>query len=64
MTVRPVAAKHEAGKSFELWIIDDSLGKPKSLGVIDEATPMKKPTLAALQSRCDRALNVRCDAGT
>jgi anti-sigma-K factor RskA len=47
MTVRPVAAKHEPGKSFELWIIHDSLGKPKSLGVIDDATPMKKPTLAA-----------------
>jgi anti-sigma-K factor RskA len=50
MTVRPVAAKHEPGKSFELWIIDDSLGKPKSLGVIDETTPMKKPTLAAYNS--------------
>jgi anti-sigma-K factor RskA len=49
MTVRPVAAKHEPGKSFELWIIHDSLGKPKSLGVIDEATTMKKPTLAAYQ---------------
>jgi anti-sigma-K factor RskA len=49
MTVRPVAAKHEPGKSFELWIIHDSLGKPKSLGVIDETTAvkMKKPTLAA-----------------
>ena len=47
MTVRPVAAKHEAGKSFELWIIHDSLGKPKSLGVIDEANATKTPTLAA-----------------
>ena len=47
MTVRPIAAKHEPGKSFELWIIHDSLGKPKSLGVIDEAHAMKKPTLAA-----------------
>ena len=47
MTVRPIAAKHEVGKSFELWIIHDSLGKPKSLGVIDEATAVKKPTLAA-----------------
>jgi anti-sigma-K factor RskA len=46
MTVRPVAAKHEAGKSFELWIIHDSLGKPKSLGVIDEAKATRGPTLA------------------
>ena len=49
MTVRPVAAKHEPGKSFELWIIHDSLGKPKSLGVIDEARAIKNPTLAAYQ---------------
>ncbi len=47
MTVRPVAAKREPGKSFELWIIHDSLGKPKSLGVIDEPAAMKKPILAA-----------------
>lgn len=47
MTVRPVSAKHEAGKSFELWIIHDSLGQPKSLGVIDEIAPTRAPTLAA-----------------
>ena len=46
MTVKPVAAKHEPGKSFELWIIHDSLGKPKSLGVVDNPTPANKPTLA------------------
>ena len=46
MTVKPVAAKHEPGKSFELWIIHDSLGKPKSLGVVDEATAIQKPRLA------------------
>lgn len=45
MTIRPVAAKHEAGKSYELWIIHDSLGKPKSLGVIDDAEPTRAPTL-------------------
>lgn len=47
MTVRPVAAKHEAGKSFELWIVHDSLGAPKSLGVIDDPGVMRRPTLAA-----------------
>ena len=50
MTVRPVAAKHEAGKSYELWIIQDSLGAPKSLGVIDESGPMLRPTLASYKS--------------
>ena len=34
-TVRPVAAKAPAGKSYELWIIADKLGAPRSLGVID-----------------------------
>jgi anti-sigma-K factor RskA len=36
MTVRPVAARHEPGKSYELWLVQDSLGAPKSLGVIDD----------------------------
>lgn len=47
MTVRPVAAKREAGKSYELWIIHDSLGKPKSLGVIDDTAATRAPVLAA-----------------
>ena len=49
MTVRPVAAKHEAGKSYELWIIHDSLGKPKSLGTVDNPAPETKPVLADYQ---------------
>ena len=47
MTVRPVAAKREKGKSYELWIVQDSLGAPKSLGVIDDDNPMRRATLAA-----------------
>jgi anti-sigma-K factor RskA len=46
MTVQPVAAKPQPGKSYELWLIQDSLGAPKSLGVIDEHSAMTKPTLA------------------
>ncbi len=47
MTVQPVDAKRQAGKSYELWIVHDSLGAPKSLGVIDDASAMQRPTLAA-----------------
>jgi anti-sigma-K factor RskA len=47
MTVRPVAAKHEAGKSYELWLIHDSLGKPRSLGVIDDPSVIRPAQLAA-----------------
>lgn len=47
MTVQPVAAKPEAGKSYELWLVQDSLGAPKSLGVIDERKVIARPTLAA-----------------
>lgn len=47
MTVRPVAAPREAGKSYELWIVHDSLGAPRSLGVIDEPGAMERPTLAS-----------------
>ncbi len=50
MTVRPVAAKHEPGKSYELWLVQDSLGAPKSLGVIDGPHAMVHSTLAAYQA--------------
>ncbi|SFV38209.1 anti-sigma factor [Hyphomicrobium facile] len=47
MIVQPVATKPEPGKSYELWIVQDSLGAPKSLGVIDEPKTITRPTLAA-----------------
>lgn len=47
MTVRPVAAQREPGKSYELWLVHDSLGAPKSLGLIDEPGAMRKPALGA-----------------
>jgi len=37
-TVRPVAAPAPAGKSYELWLIEASLGAPRSLGIIDAAS--------------------------
>lgn len=46
MTVRPVAAKHETGKSFELWLIHDSLGKPRSLGLVDDPAVIRPAQLA------------------
>lgn len=49
MTVAPVSARHEQDKSFELWIIHDTLGPPKSLGTIDDAQPMVRPQLASYQ---------------
>jgi anti-sigma-K factor RskA len=36
LTVRPVAAQAPPGKAYELWIIDDKLGAPRSLGVIGD----------------------------
>lgn len=47
LTVQPVAAKPQPGKSYELWLVQDSLGAPKSLGVIDNNEPIHRPTLAA-----------------
>ncbi len=37
LTVRPVSAVAPAGKSYELWIINDKLGAPQSLGVVQQA---------------------------
>jgi anti-sigma-K factor RskA len=52
LTVRPVAAPPQAGKAYELWIINDKLGAPRSLGVIDQANLTANPSL----SRFDRAI--------
>jgi anti-sigma-K factor RskA len=53
LTVRPVAAPPQAGKAYELWIIDnDKLGAPRSLGLIDAAAPTVNPSL----NRFDRAV--------
>ena len=37
LTVRPIDAVAPSGKSYELWMINDSLGRPRSLGVIEKA---------------------------
>ena len=47
MTVRPVAAKQQPGKSYELWIVHDSLKAPRSLGVVADEPFTVRPTLAA-----------------
>ena len=54
MTVRPVAAKHEPGKSYELWLVQDSLGAPKSLGVIDDPHVDDASLICGLQTRRDQ----------
>jgi anti-sigma-K factor RskA len=47
-TVRKVGdTAPEPGKSFELWVISDRLGAPRSLGVIGDRDFTARPTLAA-----------------
>jgi anti-sigma-K factor RskA len=46
-TVRRVDAAPEAGKSYELWVISDRLGAPRSLGVIGEGDFTERPNLSA-----------------
>ena len=46
-TVRKVDAAAEQGKSYELWVISDRLGAPRSLGVIGEGDFTERPALAA-----------------
>jgi anti-sigma-K factor RskA len=52
LTVRPVAAPPQPDKAYELWIINDKLGAPRSLGVIDNANPAANPNL----SKFDRTI--------
>lgn len=46
-TVRKVDAAPEPGKSFELWLISDRLGPPRSLGVIGTGDFTARPALAS-----------------
>jgi anti-sigma-K factor RskA len=46
-TVRKVGAAAEPGKSFELWLISDRLGPPRSLGVIGEGDFTARSTLGS-----------------
>lgn len=46
-TARKVAAPSEPGKSYELWLVSDKLGPPRSLGVIGNSDFTIRPSLAA-----------------
>ena len=45
ITVRPVAAPDQPGKSYELWIANARLPQPKSLGVIGDETFSRRASL-------------------
>lgn len=47
LTVRPIDAVAPAGKSYELWLINDKLDAPKSLGVIEKADFTRNDRLRA-----------------
>ncbi|MBS0528819.1 MAG: anti-sigma factor [Proteobacteria bacterium] len=49
-TVRKVDAPAESGKSYELWLISDKLGAPRSLGVIGGGDFTARPLLASYDS--------------
>ena len=49
-TVRKVGATPEPGKSYELWLISDRLGRPRSLGVIGGGDFTARPVLASYDS--------------
>jgi anti-sigma-K factor RskA len=46
-TVRKVGASADAGSSYELWLISDKLGKPRSLGVVGADQFTSRPVLAS-----------------
>jgi anti-sigma-K factor RskA len=55
VTARPVSAGAQSGKSYELWLVDDSLGDPRSLGIVADAGFTVRPALA----RFERAVAAR-----
>ncbi len=46
LTVRPVAAPTQSGKSYELWLIDAQVGAPRSLGVISAGAVTRAANLS------------------
>ena len=50
LTVRPVSAQQQAGKSYELWLVHDKLGGPKSLGLVGDKPFSQNATLAAYRA--------------
>jgi anti-sigma-K factor RskA len=47
LTIRPVAAVPQRGKSYELWLVNDELKTPRSLGVVgDKPFTVVHPQLA------------------
>ena len=46
-TVRSVAAQAQAGKSYELWLVHEKLGAPKSLGLLSNVSYSASQKLAA-----------------
>jgi anti-sigma-K factor RskA len=48
MTVRRVSAEPETGKSYELWLVNDELKTPRSLGIVgDKPFTVVGPQLAS-----------------
>jgi anti-sigma-K factor RskA len=67
ISVRPVAAPDVPGKSYELWVIDPSIGPPKSLGVIGAGKPSRSvlPDVPpAVLSRATYAVTVEAPGGS
>lgn len=46
MTIQPVAAKPQAGKSYELWLVHNSLPAPRSLGLVADKPVAVQAALA------------------
>ena len=49
LTVRPVAAERQAGKSYELWLVNAHLGAPRSLGLVGDKPFSQNALLASYE---------------
>lgn len=69
-TVRPVSAQAQAGRSYQLWLIADTLGAPRSLGlisaspdVVTRGAPLSQYDAATVQ-RATYAVTVEPEGGS
>ena len=51
LTIRPVGAERQPGKTYQMWIASDQLGPaPQSLGLVDETLAPTRKSLAGFDA--------------
>lgn len=67
MSISPLASQPPAGKSFQLWLIDPSVGAPRSLGLLyggDALRPAVSGLATDVLARATYAVTIEAEGGS